>query len=177
MKKVIDFINEVFYQEIITEYSACQISDDIFESELKKLNTYCTIKFKNKIVSGRSKQEASYYDQYKDIEMSNPRKLLKLSHYAGSEYGDVYVAYTTGVNPITKRRIRFMDCFFIIKEGSLWKFAKNYYFDDPMLVKEEWGEGPGENNITFETIGDFVETQRFIEPVDDDSKEDYWQDK
>ncbi|WP_196887655.1 hypothetical protein [Aureivirga sp. CE67] len=179
MIDIINFLEVAFREEVTYEYAFRQPDKKALDEIVRSFNDrHCTLNFKNVIVKNRlSFNPDEYYEEGKDLPMSEPRKLLKLSHYTGSEYGDVYLAYTTMVNPLDDYDLEFMDCFFIIKEGDQWKFAKNYYFGDPMNYKDHWIEGPGENELTFETIGDFVETQRFIEPVDDDSKEDYWLDK
>ncbi len=72
------------------------------------------------------------------------------------------------------------NCFFANKREGGLKIFKSYRFTSDLDISEEilWIEGEGPNDINFENIGDYIRTERYLEPEDcDESMKEYERNK
>ncbi|MDO6675255.1 hypothetical protein Q4517_06795 [Tenacibaculum sp. 1_MG-2023] len=114
-------------------------------------------------------ESEKFYNDYKDSEPFNTRKVYKISHYKHEKYKDVWVAYTSEINPFDDFNTM-SESLFIIREGENYKIAKQYIYSSYSSDGNEtsWEELQGDKCLTFSSLGGYVNSERYDEPLDDE---------
>lgn len=172
MEEIKNFINDYLKKE--TETSEKLIKPDInnYNKTLEELHSMVIGEMFNRLgfISLSKPKDQNFYDRYKDFKPVNPRHLFKISQYKHVDYLDVWVAYTSGANP--KERVKLLThALFIIKEEGKFKIARNYIYSDKGGMSEELGwEGfSGYQDLTFESLGELIEVERYLKPLEFDN--------
>ena len=169
MDKVKEFIINFFIAESDL-YTSSVIPDlELFNNKWDKLHTYVVDSLRGNMGLLRRKKlkTPDFYEYYKDEPPTNPRHLFKISHYESSTYGDVWVCYCSGTNPDIDFPI-LTHAFFMIREEKEFKVARKYILSDQggMSTEYGWEEGPGLQDLTFESLGELQGVERYLEPKD-----------
>lgn len=118
------------------------------------------------IVLYHKPESESYYERVKNIPKNNPGQLFKLAHYQHDKWEDVWVGY---VSSSTSREKKVLDiAYFIIPDNGNYLIARRYIYTDfdSDGLKMEWSPSEGYSELTFESLGKLVNTERYAEPDD-----------
>ncbi|TCI94797.1 hypothetical protein [Tenacibaculum sp. M341] len=112
-------------------------------------------------------ESEDFYKTYQYREVFKPRHLFKISYYKSEKYGEVWICYTSGTNPDIDFPI-LTHALFVIKEEEDFKIARNYIYSNQggMSKTYGWEGGSGYKDLTFESIGDLIKVERYLEPED-----------
>ncbi len=181
MNEIKEFIEAFFKIEAKARHSWGFPDIDAFNSNLNDLNDFCTSELHDSfgMLHLLEPEDEEFYEDSKDDPYPNVRHLFKISEYDNSEYGKVYVVYSSKSSPYDDYFV-YYHCFFIAKINNSYKIIKKYRFTDDsrMLDHNVWIEEEGLDKVTFKNLGKFIQTERYLEPVDCKfSMEDYKQDK
>jgi hypothetical protein len=178
MEEVKNFLNEFLKAEAAASYALVKPNLGDFNNKLAIMNRFCVEELQNKLgmIPRTELWDDDLYEEWKDAAPIEPRNLFKISHYKNEIYGDVYVAYLSPKNP-NGRIFRYGECLFITKIEDELRGIKIYGFGDKMRIKKKFETTSGIEDISFETLKNPVEIERYIPPQhDNDALEHYLMD-
>ena len=169
MDEVKEFITEFFKIEAKARYNRFCPDIEKYNISLDLLHSYVEASMVGHLGILRliKKEDDSFYEGWEEMEEFMPRHLFKISHYESSTYGDVWVCYCSGTNPRINSPI-LTHAFFVIREEKEFKVARKYILSDQggMSTEYGWEEGPGLQDLTFESLGELQGVERYLEPKD-----------
>ena len=181
MKQIKTFLNQFVEVEAQANYLRLKPNLNDYNSAYEKMNTFLV-----KLLEGQmgllkleKLESEQFYNDYKDSEPFNTRKVYKISHYKHEKYKDVWVAYTSEINPFDDFNLM-SEALFIIKEEDNYRIAKQYIYTDYNTdgYEQSWESLQGYNDLTFSSLEDYINSERYEEPSDDeDSMKMYLEDK
>lgn len=120
-------------------------------------------------------QDEDYYEMYKDFPPNKPAILFKISHYKHAKYKDVWIGYSSINNPKAKT---LSAAYFVIKEEGKYLIAKRYSYTEFYTdgAKMQWEPGQGYSDLTFESLGELITIERYLEPDDYDNSLELYND-
>lgn len=140
------------------------------ELALKKLDTFHSFSVEELHDKfGITKNGIPDEDLYEDMEgvsYKQPRHLFKLSQYKNKKYGDLYLAFVSTFNPKPNVFMMF-QCFFVANIDGKLKIINAPIFSEGEGETPYWTKGQGRLDATFDTVGELVKVERFVEPSDD----------
>ncbi|WP_326984351.1 hypothetical protein VUJ46_07410 [Chryseobacterium sp. MYb264] len=184
MEKIKTFIGIVFEKEQIAIHLQ-RNKDDINkynEFVEKELNVYCEDQYdsekkvefniKGKIVSPFSDR---FYEQSKKSSYPIPRYLFKISEYIHEKYGAVWACYVSFSNP-NKSIKKITECFLVTLINEKLKIISDFIVSSDA---KEWRHVGGDENksLRLHNLGKPVKIERYLEPTDEWSLEEYLKDK
>lgn len=178
MEEVNNFLNEFLKAEATASDALVKPDLEDFNTKLAIMNRFCVEELQNKLgmIPRTELWEDDLYEEWKDAAPVQPRNVFKISQYKDQNYGDVYVAYVSPKNP-NGRIFRYSECQFITKMDGELKIIKTYGFGDPMRIKKKFGTTLGVEDISFETLKNPIEIERYLPPQhDNDALEHYLMD-
>ncbi len=152
---------------------------DFFNRQLDIMNSFCIEELYDAfgMVKLDEPETAVFYESNKKFSYSNKRLLFKISQYSNNKYGELYLVYVSGFSSIYQSNIIF-DCLFIARINNEYKIVRRFWFSEEDGIEKIWKEGHGDEDISFETVGELVVIERYLEPIDDEySMEDYKKEK
>lgn len=181
INEVKSLFNDFLICEADARYKRLKPDMGAYNKAYEKMHSYTIAAMTGMLGIIRMKKLDSndFYANYTNISPFNPRHLYKISHYNHNKYKDVYIAYVSQENP-------YMDykgmsyAFFLIKEEEKYVIAKQYIYSNHSTDGFEyiWGPQHGYNDLTFDSLGEFISTVRYLEPIDDeDSMKMYHEEK
>tara|TARA_B110000211_G_C13924505_1_gene484297 strand:+ start:295 stop:834 length:540 start_codon:yes stop_codon:yes gene_type:complete len=110
-------------------------------------------------------------DEIEEEVYETPRYIFKISNYKNDIYGEIYIVYCSGFlsSPMFSEVLNMTDFYILGKiESQGWKVLKNgaIDFDNP----ENWEDGHGPEDLSIKKLGQFISTERYLEPEDDDDE-------
>lgn len=104
-----------------------------------------------------------------------PRHLFKISEYKNEKYGTVWACYVSIPNPSTNIK-KLVNCFFVAEiENNLKIIAKMGV--EPDIRKWTFYGGDDDKSLRLHNLGTPVKVERYLEPTDEWSLEEYLKDK
>ena len=150
-----------------------------FNNQLDVMNSYCITELHDSfgMIKQKYSESDDFYEDYKDSEYTHKRLLFKISKYNNKKYGELYLAYISMFSSI-KQTYKIFECLFIGKINNEYKIIRSFWFAKGDGIIPSWNGGVGDHDINFETAGELVAIERYIEPADDEySMEEYRKDE
>ncbi len=173
MEKIKKFITDYFEKEAQAYIKLKKPDINAYNEALQELHSYVIIDMYGRLglISLSKPKNDSFYERHKNRKPTSPRQLFKISHYKHNEHKKVWVCYTTVTNPDLEFPV-LTHALFVIKIEGEFKVARSYiyssYKSDGLTF--DWSAGPGLQDLTFESLGELIEIERYLEPLDfDDS--------
>lgn len=167
MNEIKEFIEAFFKIEATTSDAMLVPNLENYNRKLSEMNSFCIEEIKNTfgMTPMLSLESDEFYEDWKDTPFATLRHLFKITEYNNSKYGKLYAIYCSNVNP-NPNKFRLFNCIFTSSIDGNLQIVKKYHFDDDsaMLNHKIWIEGLGLNDITFDTLGEFVKTERYLAP-------------
>jgi hypothetical protein len=110
------------------------------------------------------------YEMFKGYPETKPRGIFKISEYKSQKYGTVWVAFVSEQN-FDEYYKSLQDALFVIEESGELKIAKNmlytnYSENGDQNTPYRWDDMKGYQDLNFETIGEPILIERYMEPGD-----------
>lgn len=185
MEKIKTFIDVVFEKEQIAVYLQ-RDKDEIEkynEFVEKELNIYCKDQYdsegkkvefniKGKIISPFSDR---FYEQSKKSSYPVQRYLFKISEYIHEKYGVVWACYVSFSNPSESIK-KIAECFLVASINEELKIVSDFIVSSDA---KEWKHvgGDEDKSLRLHNLGKPVKVERYLEPTDEWSLEEYLKDK
>lgn len=109
----------------------------------------------------------------KDNPLFTPRLVLKIAHYNHKEFQNVWVIYTSHQNE-TVLSCSLSYAYFLVESNAKLVIARQYLYTNYELQDFEWIGRSGWKNLNFESLGELIEIERYIEPLTERSKKLYF---
>ncbi|GAA4272697.1 hypothetical protein U6A24_08080 [Aquimarina gracilis] len=169
MKEVQELIDN-FSQDEALAYDAKKKPDYEFANQaLRNMHqhTISALAGQMGLIYKTKNESDEYYEKKKNKPAYNPRHLFKISHYNHQKYGEVWIAYVSTVNPDPDIKL-LSHAFFIVKEDGDLKIARIYIYSNQrgMSTTYDWEGLNGYQDLTFESLGELIEVNRILEPLD-----------
>ena len=169
MEEIKKFIISYFKAEATARFNSFKPNIKVFNDSLKELHTNVVSEMYGRLgmIELKKPESENFYKDYEWVDSYNPRHLFKISHYKHTVYGEVWVCYTSETNPNPRSPVLSI-ALFVIKEEGEFKVARNYIYSNQGGMSEEYGwEGfSGIQDLTFESLGDLIAIERYLEPKD-----------
>ncbi len=171
MKQIKRFLDEFANIESQANYLRLKPNLNEYNNAYEKMNTFLA-----KVLVGQMgllKQDKleseKFYNDYKDSEPFTPRKTYKISHYKHEKYNNVWIAYTSEINPFDDFNL-ITEALFIIEDDQSLKIGKQYIYSGNYAEDYEkaWDSLQGYKDLTFSSLGEYVSSERYDEPLDDE---------
>lgn len=178
MEKIKTFIEEFLTAEALASSALVKPDLDDYNNKLSIMNSFCVEELQNMfgMLPLTELWDDDLYEEWKDVDMVNPRNIYKISHYKSEIYDDVYVVYVSPNNP-DNMIFLYGESLFVAKINDELKIIKRYVFGDEMLVKSKFENGLGLEGITFKILKSPIEIERYMAPTHDkDGMEHYLSD-
>ena len=175
MEEIKNFIHEFLSAEALALDASTKPDLKDYNSKLVSMNNFCIKELYNKfgMIPLTELEDDDFYEEWKDAEPVKLRNIFKISRYKDDVYDDIYIGYISPSNP-NGRVFRYGECIFVTKIGVELKVVKNYTFGDSMRIKKKFETGQGLENISFETLHNPIEIERYMPPTHDkDAMEHY----
>ena len=139
-----------------------------YNQKLEMMNNFCVPELHNKfgMVHRTELWDDELYEEWKDAPPQNPRNIYKISQYQDDNFGEVYVVYLSGKNPIAGI-YRYGQCVFVSNINDELKIIKSYTFGDRMKIKKKFEAPAGRTDISFETLLKSLAIERYLPPTHD----------
>ncbi|SIS59993.1 hypothetical protein SAMN05421786_101417 [Chryseobacterium ureilyticum] len=164
-KKETQAINAKHYKEKFDEYNS-------LAAEIKSYMNDITVGLGLPI--HRRLKDDEYYEDFKNAPYPMARDLYKISEYNHAAYGKLWACYVSGANPIQNKAKLIFDCFIISKVDEDLKIIADF-IPDPDTSK--WIFVGGDRSIKYYELGEPVAIERYLEPTEEWSLEEYLKDK
>ena len=169
MKEIKDFIDTFLNYEAIAFYKRLKPDLAAFNEAYDNMNgcTVGALSGQMGLIKKEKLDSPDFYENYKNIAPFNPRHLYKISHYKHEEFKDVWVVYTSATNP--RPAVKLLSyALFVIKEHGDFKIARDYVYSDNhgMNLTFDWVGLQGLQALTFESLGELVGIERYVEPLE-----------
>jgi len=185
MEKIKTFIAIVFEKEQIAIHLQ-RNKDDIKkynEFVEKELNIYCedsydaegkkvAFNIKGTIISPFSDR---FYEQSKKSSYPVPRYLFKISEYISEKYGTVWACYVSFSNPSESSK-KIAECFLVASINEELKIVSDFIVRSDAKKWEHVG-GDEDKSLRLHNLDKPVKVERYLEPTDEWSLEEYLKDK
>lgn len=185
MEKIKTFIDIVFEKEQMAVHLQ-RNKDDINkynEFVERELNVYCEDQYdsedkklefniKGKIISPFSDR---FYEQSKKISYPIPRYLFKISEYIHAKYGTVWACYVSFSNPSESIK-KITEYFLVALINEKLKIVSDFIVSSDA---KEWRHvgGDEDKSLRLYNLGTPVKVERYLEPTDEWSLEEYLKSK
>ncbi|WP_196887663.1 hypothetical protein [Aureivirga sp. CE67] len=167
MDKINVFLKRFFKAEVDAKISSWFNNIENYNIKLKKMNSFLIEDLKESfgmVYLSEPKDDEFYNDVKYSSLPTNPRHLFKISHYKNEKYGDLYLAYVSNTNA-DEYTLHYSLCFFITEIDGHLKIIKEYFRSlNEYDYTYDWAEGVGIEYVTFETAGEFISCERYLEP-------------
>lgn len=158
-------INAKHYKEKFDEYNS-------LSTEIKSYMNDVTVGF-GLPIQKRLKND-DYYEDFKNVPFPTPRYLYKISEYNHSTYNKLWACYVSVPNPIQNKVKSIFDCFIVSKVNEQFKIIADFISDPDT---NEWIFVGGDRSIRYYELGEPVEIDRYLEPTDEWSLQEYIKEK
>lgn len=178
MKDIQNFISKFFQAELDARNAYIKPDVAFALKQLEIFHSYSINLLHNKYgITKNGIPDEDLYEAMEGVEYDQLRQLFKISQYKNKKHGNLYLAYASNVNPLP-RIFRMFECFFIAKIGGEFKVIQTALFSSGEGEIPYWSLGSGDEDISFDSAGQFVATERFLEPKNDPySMEEYKKDQ
>ena len=170
IKEVKEFIEAFLEAEL--KAKTASFKPDIVKSEeaIKELYDYCTKDCFNRlgIIIPVHIWDSEFYEKKKDVQFTVPRHLYKISKYKNIKYGEIYLVYVS-LFIDSERRKNYFDltyCFIVTKLEGQYKIISQWMVD--LDNEKKWLFSFGDTDVKINRPGEFIETERYIEPIHDE---------
>ena len=170
IKEVKEFLEAFFQKELKARTAFLKPDNEKAESSVRELHKYCIEDCYNRlgVVTPVKVMSHSFYEDYAHFQgYTIPRHLYKISKYKNIKYGEFYLAYVSDFIPDEDWAdiYRMQYCFLVAKVGQEYKVVGEASSDPD--DRSKWDYDFGDPDINFNSLGEFIETERYIEPIDD----------
>lgn len=176
MQTIKNYITQFLQAEAKASEALVKPNLEDYNNKLEQMNSFCVKELHNKfgMVPRTELWDDDFYEEWQDTPSPNPRNIYKISHYHDERFGDVYIVYLSGKNPI-ERIFRYGECVFVSNNNDELKIVKNYTFGyDDRKIKKRFETGIGLKAISFETLQKPIVIERYMPPTNDkDAMEHY----
>lgn len=178
MREIQEFLKSLFEKEKDAIYY------DGYKDKLEEYND--TVRELNKNVSDimpplmrqheTPPHSERFYKEVKEFEdVIIPRHIFKISEYTNEKYGTVWACYVSIPNPSSKTK-KLTTCFLLAKIGYNLKIISDMMLSADTRKWTFYG-GDEDKSLRLHNLGIPIKVERYLEPTDEWSLEEYLKDK
>ncbi|MCF2218390.1 hypothetical protein H9Q08_03650 [Chryseobacterium sp. PS-8] len=116
-----------------------------------------------------------YYKTKENSSYPKPRQVFKISEYIHERYGEIWACYVSLGNPDSEKK-DISECFLVALIDEELKIISNFIVTSDA---KEWRHvgGDEDKSLRLHNLGKPVKVERYLEPTDEWSLEEYLKDK
>lgn len=150
---------------------------EAFNEAYQKMNSFLTAEMHDRmgLISLTQPEPDDHYEGYEDLGEYEPRIICKISHYIHPKLNNIWIGYCSTKNP-DDFDIDIYSAFVICESDGRMQILAEFRFSNFSSdgVEYEWRKASGVGELDFENLGKIEEVHRYVEPMDDRSKDIYF---
>lgn len=158
-------INAKHYKEKFDEYNN-------LAAEIRSYMNDVTVGFGLPV--HRRLKDDDYYEDFKDAPYPMSRHLYKISEYNHTLYDKLWACYVSAANPGQNKVKLIFDCFIVGRVHQDLKIIADF-IQDPDT--NQWIFAGGDRSIKYDELCNPVAVERYLEPTEEWSLEEYLKNK
>lgn len=178
MEKIKFFLTEIIEKEKqALYYEGYKDKLDDYNKVVRELNKYVSDMMPSLMREHDSPPFSDrFYEEVKEFEEPiNPRYLFKISEYTHGKYGTFWACYVSFSNPDESMK-KIKECFLVASINEELKIVSNFIVSSDA---KEWRHvgGDEDKSLRLHNLGKPVKVERYLEPTDEWSLEEYLKDR